>query len=591
MPDPDHKITLGIEHKNYLNLKVNPKNPWKGNASWDSRGHTIFISPAWGLRAAILNLRTYWFSYSLHSIITILSRWAPADDTIGSLKGNPKNDPLDYANFVAERMKIDRTADLQLFHSDKTLNNVENLRNLIKAMAEMENYNGFVVPNSEFDAAVQLICDDSATPTAHAATAKTPDAKTSAMAATTVPAGGAGVASKQATIGTSGNLVADLNDDLRLRLTKLTALDLLMLLSASASTAVGGGPSTPDVRRALPVDADKAKPSIVSSGGTKLSAPTPALPEGGFALTARVLDRLMAINAFPRKADEEMIFFGLRGCLPVTVQGSSLTAAQALKVVALNYTNPRCAIGQWKLQDNTVAAFPGSTIPAIRYVEKSVHKGGAGTNQLFPGYYRFLRHIHREGTPNGHPAFIQDGNRIYLRTTDNTAYDPSDTPDTGNPGDDLHAAFGKGLDGLYSSAGCQVVMGYPHCASGYQDTPPWSIFRNNAYQLEQTLFSYILLNAADAVAVAADPDTPRPLRLRCGSHEDALPKSSGVIKEVQAALIREGFLKGEPDGNFGSASTLAVIEYQKKTFGALHADGVVGAQTAVKLNISDWPLV
>ncbi len=585
MAEPDPKITLGIKHKNYLNLKVNPKNPWQGNNGWDSRGHTVFLSPEWGLRAAIINLRTYWFSYGLHSTIAILSRWAPVDDTIGSLKGNPKNDPVAYANFVSTRTKLDPKADLQLFHPNRTLDNVENLRNLIKAMAEMENYSGFTFPDAEFDAAVKLVRDGTSAPTANAT--KTTDAKPSpaAPAATTktatAPADGAGTTASSNAIGTSGNLLADLNDDLRQKLGKLTALDLLKLLSVPAST--------PEIRRALPVD-DKAK-AYKPGSGTKQPASATVLPGGGFVLTAEVLKRLMAINAFPRKQGDEMIFFGLRGCLPVAAQGTSLAATQALKIVALNYTNPRCTIGQWKLQDESVAAFPGSTIPAIRYVEISVHKEGQGTNQLLPGSYWFVKGVHHAGKPSGHRAFLQDGNRIYLRTTDNTTYDPSDTPDTGNPGDDLHAAFGNGLGGLYSSAGCQVVMGYPHCEAGNVDTPPWPTFRDNAYRLQQTLFNYLLLDAADAAAVAADPVTPRPLRLRCGSHEDALPGSPGVIKEVQEALIREGYLTGEPDGSFGAGSTLAVIEFQKKAFGALHADGVVGAQTAVELKISDWPLV
>jgi hypothetical protein len=576
MSDP--KNTLGIQHKNYLNLKINPEKPWQGSIGQDAHGHTIFISPDWGLRAAILNVRTYWFTYRLKTIISILSRWAPADDTIGSVEGNPKNDPLVYAKFVSERMKFDRNANLELFRPDKTLDNVENLHGLIKAMAEMENYNGFTFPDSEFKAAVEHVRTGETAPSDK----DTPNAVDDAS----------GVAAKPSAVnprvGGSSNLLADLNDDLRARLTKLTALDLLRLLAASGQLTAAA--TQPDVRRAqsVMVGGVSTAPSYTT---VKSPEPGAALTGNGFKLTAHVLERLMAINSFPRKQEDQMIFFGLRGCLPASLSSSSFAEGRILKVTALNYINPRCTIGQWKLADNTVVVFPGSTIPAIRYVEKSVLKGGADTNQLLPGYYQFIKAQHRPKSEFGHPAFVQDGSRIYLRTADNTAYEPTDITDTGNPGDDLHAAFGKGLGDLYSSAGCQVVMGFPDCAGGYVDTPPWPVFRQNAYDLGQSVFSYILLDAAEVATVAENPDTPRLLRLRCGSHQNALPKFPELIKSVQTALIREGFLKSEPDGSFGAESTLAALEYQKKTFGAMHADGIVGGATAAELNILDWPVV
>jgi hypothetical protein len=151
------KSTLGIRNKNYLNVKNNPSNPWKGSISTDSRGHAKFSDPAWGIRAAIMVLRTYWFTYRLRTVAQILSRWAPSSDTIGSIVGAPANSPVEYTRFVCGRMGFAANQPLRLFKADRTLDNFRQLKALVESMAEYENYVGFNVPDGEFERALYLI--------------------------------------------------------------------------------------------------------------------------------------------------------------------------------------------------------------------------------------------------------------------------------------------------------------------------------------------------------------------------------------------------------------------------------------------------
>jgi hypothetical protein len=131
----------GIRNKNYLNVKQGPDRWLDANGALsgtDSRGHAIFSDPAWGIRAGILTLRSYFFTHNRRTIAEILSRWAPATDTVGSLPGAPPNSPLKYSQFVAERMGISYNQKLTLFHEDRTIANIGQLRDLFMAMAAYE---------------------------------------------------------------------------------------------------------------------------------------------------------------------------------------------------------------------------------------------------------------------------------------------------------------------------------------------------------------------------------------------------------------------------------------------------------------------
>jgi hypothetical protein len=150
-PDLD---TAGIRNKNLLNVKGTG---WLYSTGRDSRGHNIFPSHAKGLRAGIITLRTYWGKHRKRSIAAILSRWAPAGDTIGSLPGAPPNSPLAYSKFVGGRMGIDPTRTLDIFDETGAVKNTDQLYLLVSAMAAYENDASLTLPRSVFDEALSLV--------------------------------------------------------------------------------------------------------------------------------------------------------------------------------------------------------------------------------------------------------------------------------------------------------------------------------------------------------------------------------------------------------------------------------------------------
>ena len=85
-----------------------------------------------------------------------------------------------------------------------------------------------------------------------------------------------------------------------------------------------------------------------------------------FTITHQHLLKLCEVNSFPTPA-EGMIFFGVRGCLPVDVFNHDFLTQQSLNVTPVDYTSPRCTLGQWLPADQTLAVFPGSTSPHNRY--------------------------------------------------------------------------------------------------------------------------------------------------------------------------------------------------------------------------------
>ena len=146
--------TAGVRNKNLLNVKGSG---WLYSLGTDSRGHNIFPSHAKGLRAGIITLRTYWTKHQKRSIAAILSRWAPASDTIGSLPGAPPNSPVAYSKFVGGRMLIDPTKTLRIFDESGKVADAEQLFALVSAMAAYENDAKLVLPRPIFDEALTLI--------------------------------------------------------------------------------------------------------------------------------------------------------------------------------------------------------------------------------------------------------------------------------------------------------------------------------------------------------------------------------------------------------------------------------------------------
>lgn len=296
-------------------------------------------------------------------------------------------------------------------------------------------------------------------------------------------------------------------------------------------------------------------------------------------------DLLMAIcrrNLFA-VPEGELVFFGLRGCLPADPEDVSFAPSRTLKPAEVNYLNPRCTLGQWMPSRRTVAVFPGSTCPNRQLVEIARTHGGAGTNQLLTGYYSFVKGMHHSGSSSGHQAFRQEEERVVLRNSDDLDFDFHDVLSKGVQFDNLHCGFSAGVNSGYSSAGCQVVVGFPTTNDRTRtESGPWAAFRQTAYKLEQSIFRYVLLNGAEVEAIAQDIDLARPVTLRFGSQGE-------LVRQVQALLHDLGLITFVPDAKCGPQTQMAIIRFQVNRMGAENADGILGGNTAAQLGLSDWP--
>jgi peptidoglycan hydrolase-like protein with peptidoglycan-binding domain len=101
------------------------------------------------------------------------------------------------------------------------------------------------------------------------------------------------------------------------------------------------------------------------------------------------------------------------------------------------------------------------------------------------------------------------------------------------------------------------------------DVGPWKAFKEDAYPLSQTSFTYLLLDGRNARSLAGDTAVPWPIKLRFGSKGDDV----GLVQE---RLDAAGFPVGVIDGDFGRRTLFAVLEFQTARFGADADDGIVG---------------
>lgn len=304
-----------------------------------------------------------------------------------------------------------------------------------------------------------------------------------------------------------------------------------------------------------------------------------------FTIGSEGLRKLLRVNQFPDAVPDRMMFFGFRGCVPADPEDQRFGTEARLREAEVNYLNPRCTLVQWKPGEGLLAAYPGSTVPHRRYVSAALGRGGLGANQLMTGAYPdYRKGIHRPGTPSAHEAFRETGERPYLRTADDLRFENDDRVDFDNPSDNLHAAWSHGLTDGYSSAGCQVVVGFPEtpARSNQPSTGPWKAFHDAAYAASQDRFVYVLLDSAHVERVAADPSRPYTARVRYGSQ-------GSLVQAAQAALKDAKFYEGRIDGDFGLRTLRALLAFQRKAFGAGSADGIMGPQTAAAIGIHPWP--
>lgn len=313
----------------------------------------------------------------------------------------------------------------------------------------------------------------------------------------------------------------------------------------------------------------------------------------GIELTHSLLAR-MAERTCAAVPDTGIVLFGLRGAMPMDVSGTEFGVRHGIRINSFNHLQMRCTIGQWKPAERTLALFPGSTVPFRESIEAARRTGGVGTNMLMLGRYRYRKGVHRAGKPRGHRAFRQAIFFPVWRTVDDLDFDLNDRLDLGTTGgegdfvfDNLHCAFQMNVDAeRFSGNGCQVVAGSPKFEppGSRDESGPWARFIDNAYgpgANGQVEFPYFLFSGAEAATVAERAGQPLARSLRFGS-------SGPFVDKVQRALQSEGFGFLTPDGDFGRDTLQAVMAFQLREFGRGSADGIVGPNTAARLEI-EWP--
>lgn len=274
-------------------------------------------------------------------------------------------------------------------------------------------------------------------------------------------------------------------------------------------------------------------------------------PVSSAVLSHESLTRLFAAFHVHPEGDG-YVLFGLRGCLPAEVP-EGWSAAIKVKAVEVDHIHMRCTLGIWDRRARRVFAAPGSTVPHKDNVDKAAaRKGrakGRGTNQLEPGYFTDLtKGEHLQGKRNGHQALRQTAYRFYRRSRTGIPYRESSPLFYGNPYDNLHC--GWNLDGRpagFSSAGCMVVAGMPHCPRREDQTlnlGPWSVFHDLIYAADQKTFP-LLLVPAQAALPALSANT-----LRKGGDASTLVFGSegDEVKALQKRLAARGAYRGPVSG-------------------------------------------
>ena len=266
-------------------------------------------------------------------------------------------------------------------------------------------------------------------------------------------------------------------------------------------------------------------------------------------LSHAALEKMFA--AFHVRPEGDIVLFALRGCLPAKTV-SAWSPSVTLRRIPVDYIHMRCTLGIWDRQGRRVFAAPGSTVPHRDNVEKAAaRKGpakGRGTNQLEPGFYADLtKGEHLQGKRNGHQALRQTAYRLYRRSRTGVPYGESSPLFYGNPYDNLHC--GWNLDGKapgFSSAGCMVVAGMPHCPKR-EDAPenqgPWKNFHDLLYAAKQRKFPILLVTGEEAArALVAEQGAGK------GRKQLVYGSEGDEVKALQKRLAAKGVYRGRAHG-------------------------------------------
>lgn len=108
--------TLAESNNNPCNVKAMSKEKWLGQVGVDRHGHAIFDSPAHGIRAASLVLRSYALTHKIETVRGLVTRFA---------HGN--REP--YTAFLCKRLGV---------APDESIDLIRRMPELLRAMARFE---------------------------------------------------------------------------------------------------------------------------------------------------------------------------------------------------------------------------------------------------------------------------------------------------------------------------------------------------------------------------------------------------------------------------------------------------------------------
>ena len=91
------RVSLGIKNCNPLNIRYSPLNKWKGMLR-SEKGFCVFCSFDYGLRAAVITLRTYVNKHHLTDVEDIIKRFAPSSE----------NNTSAYISYVSDVLRAAR---------------------------------------------------------------------------------------------------------------------------------------------------------------------------------------------------------------------------------------------------------------------------------------------------------------------------------------------------------------------------------------------------------------------------------------------------------------------------------------------------
>jgi GH24 family phage-related lysozyme (muramidase) len=144
----ENETPRGLRNNNPGNIRIS-KTDWEGkvpNEENTDGGFEQFTTKAYGIRALILLLRTYYTKYNLKTIKGIISRFAPSNE----------NHTENYINFVSEKTGYGNSEELTW--------SKEMIRKLVKAICHFENGKACVT-DEEFETAWNLVPENRRTVT------------------------------------------------------------------------------------------------------------------------------------------------------------------------------------------------------------------------------------------------------------------------------------------------------------------------------------------------------------------------------------------------------------------------------------------